>query len=111
MRSSSHVDTPGFAAAQISSRIDCAIKPASRMRRISSRLFSWMRTAAPSAWSCGNASAYARALWTGEAFVVARDQVRLDLLHGIERDTDDDQQARAAEPERHLDVLLQQRGD
>jgi hypothetical protein len=38
-----------------------------------------------------DATADARALGPGEAFVVARDEVRLDLLHGVERDTDDDE--------------------
>ena len=58
-----------------------------------------------------DAAANARTLGSGEAFVVARDEVRLDLLHGVERDTDDDQQAGTTEAERHLEVLLEQRRD
>ena len=42
---------------------------------------------------------------TGQALVAARDEVRLDLVHGLERDADDDHQARAAELERHVERL------
>src|SRR5579871_3344689 len=45
----------------------------------------------------------------GESFVVAGDEVRLDLLDRVERDADDDHQAGAAEVERHLHLLVQQR--
>src|SRR5213075_38745 len=47
-------------------------------------------------------SADARAARTREALVVAGDQVALDLLDGIERDADDDQQRGAAELEGHV---------
>src|SRR5688572_27679174 len=56
------------------------------------------RTAAD-AWSLG----------AGEALVVAGDEMALDLVHGVECDTDDDQEAGAAERERHFELLLHQR--
>ena len=37
-----------------------------------------------------------------EAVVVPHQQVRLDLLQRVQRDADDDQQAGAAEEERHV---------
>ena len=46
-------------------------------------------------------TADARPFGPGEALVVARDEVRLDLLHGVERDADDDHERGAAEAERH----------
>src|SRR6267143_5565092 len=48
------------------------------------------------------AAADAGAARPGEALVVARDQVALDLLHRIEGDADHDQQRGAAELERHV---------
>src|SRR5919108_1047 len=38
-----------------------------------------------------------------EALVVAHEQVRLHLAHGVEGDADHDEQARAAEVERHVE--------
>ena len=44
-----------------------------------------------------------------EALVAARQHVRFDLRHGVERHADDDQQRRAAEVERHVEALDQDR--
>src|SRR5579883_1078053 len=45
-----------------------------------------------------------------EAFVVAHEEVRLDLLDHVERDADDDQDARAAEEARDVLLDLERRG-
>ncbi len=45
-----------------------------------------------------------------EAFVVAADEVLLDLLNGVQRDTDHDQQRRAAEVELNLEHASDDRG-
>src|SRR5688572_10585805 len=95
----------------MSSRISAHTSPASRMRRISSRDLRLILTPDASAWARGNPPADPWALRSGEALVVPRDEVRFDLLHGVERDTDDDQEVRAAELERHVQVLLQERRD
>ena len=50
------------------------------------------------------APADARPAGAGEALVVARDEVGLDLLHGVERHADHDQEAGAAEVERHVEL-------
>src|SRR5262249_62011165 len=63
---------------------------------------------APALCSCRPPAADAHAARTGEALVVPRDEVALNLLHGIERHAYDDQQTRAAEVERHLELALQQ---
>src|SRR5438034_308525 len=47
----------------------------------------------------GDAAADAGAARAGEAFVVSRDEVRLDLLDRVERHADDDEEAGAAEGE------------
>src|SRR4051794_2110188 len=107
MSSSSQVDTPGLAASHTWSRIAAATSPASRMRRISSLDLRWIRTADRSTRARRDAAANARTLGPREAFVVSRDEVRLDLLHRIERHTDDDQQTGSTEVERDLHVLLQ----
>src|SRR5258708_4622290 len=54
-------------------------------------------------------AADARSARAGESFVVPRDEMRLDLLDGVERDADDDHEARAAEVEGHLHLLVQER--
>src|SRR3954468_9866006 len=111
MSSSSQVDTPGLAASQTWSRIALATSPASRMRRISALDLRWIRTAPTRRSTRPNrdATADARSLGSSEALVVARDQVRLDLLHCIEGHADNDEQPCATKVERHRHVLLQQR--
>src|SRR5579883_3025028 len=42
-----------------------------------------------------------------EAFVVAHDQLRLELAHRVEGHAHDDQQGRAAEVERHVELDAQ----
>src|SRR6187549_2038736 len=94
-----------------------ATRPASRMRRISSFDLRWIRTAPTGlrprrlARTYRNAAANPRTLRSGEALVVARDEVRLDLLDRVERDAHDDQQAGSTEVERYGQVLLQERRD
>src|SRR5690606_21443747 len=126
--SRSRVETPGATAAHTSSRISATARQASRWRRISSLDLYLIRTLPPSIRSStdapdaptarpersarpgGRAAADARPLGTREALVVAGDEVRLDLLHGVERHADDDEQAGAAEVERHVVLGLQERG-
>src|SRR5262249_37128809 len=55
--------------------------------------------------SRGPPPAQARRLRPGEALVAARDEVRLDLVRRFEGDADDDDEARAAELERHVEHL------
>ena len=50
-----------------------------------------------------------RAAAAREALVVARDEVRLDLVHGVERDADDDHDRRAAPAERDVERLADDR--
>src|ERR1700755_2615150 len=90
-----------------------ATRPASRMRRISSLDLRWIRTARPagSARARRTTPADARTFRSSEALVVARDEVRFDLLDGVERDADDDEQTGTTEVERHRHVLLEQRRD
>src|SRR5678815_1828611 len=115
MWSRSQVDTPGATASHTSSRISATARQASRWRRISSADLYLILTLVPSiagrpprwpassaCWSGDGTAADARSLGTGEALVVAGDEVRLDLLDGIERDADHDEEAGAAEVERHV---------
>ena len=51
------------------------------------------------------AAADARAARTGEALVVAGDEVPLDLLHGVEGHADHDEERRAAEVEGHAELV------
>src|SRR5690606_31843767 len=48
-----------------------------------------------------------RSARTGETLVVARDEVRLDLLDRVERDADHDHDRGAAEVERHAEERLE----
>src|SRR5688572_10150313 len=49
-------------------------------------------------------TADARTARAGEALVVPRDEVRLDLLDGVQRDADHDHDRGAAEEERHVEA-------
>src|SRR6187431_1975804 len=101
--SSSQVDTPGATAAHTSSRISATARQASRSRRISSadlyliRMLPLSTGTSSARWASSGATTDARALRAGEALVVARDEVRLDLLDRVERDADHDQETGAAE--------------
>src|SRR3954464_9065071 len=53
-------------------------------------------------------TADARSAWSGEPLIVTRDEVRFDLLDGIERDTNDDHESGSAEVERDLHLFVQQ---
>ena len=58
-------------------------------------------------------TSYSSSAGTGEAFVVARDEVRLDLAHRVERDADDDHDRGAAALERNAGstALMMRRND
>src|SRR2546423_3265363 len=51
----------------------------------------------------GSASAESHSALLHEAVVLLEEEVLIDLGHGIEGDTDDDQQRRSAKAERHVD--------
>src|SRR3954464_550004 len=56
-----------------------------------------------SAAGCTPSESYSALLH--EAVVLPEQQMLIDLSHGVERDTDHDQQRRPAEPERHVDRI------
>ena len=61
---------------------------------------------APTGWpDVTVAAAQAGATRTGEALVVPGDEVRLDLLHGVEGHADDDEQRGAAEVEGDVELV------
>jgi len=51
------------------------------------------------------AAADARTLGAGEAFIVSCDEVLLDLLNSIQRDTDNDHQPRSPEAEGDAQIV------
>src|SRR3954453_19416974 len=65
--------------------------------RRSARIGAWVPLPAPGAPSRKRTVTRSRS--SDEAFVVAHHQLRLDLLHRLHHHRDDDQQARATEPE------------